>query len=75
MNRHDLIKLVENDMTFVLMLKKGMIPLTILDRKCYYERFIEELKTNKKTQAITNASEEFNVSERTIYNAIEFMEG
>lgn len=74
MRIYDFIKLVENDMTFILMIRKGLIPLSVLDRKCYYERFLEELKTNKKTQAITNAAEEYRVSDRTIYKAIKFME-
>ena len=53
----------------------GLISLSVLDRKCYYEKYLQELKTVSKVQAIANTSEDYKVSERTIYNAINFMEG
>ena len=71
---YELITKIENDSTFLNLLRKGLIPLSVLDRKCYYERYTLELKTNTKMQSISNAAEEYNVSERTIYNAIKFME-
>ena len=71
---YNLIKKIENDSLFIILLKKGLIPLSILDRKCYYERYILERTTNSKLQSITNTADEYNVSERTIYNAIKLME-
>lgn len=71
---HELIKKIENDSFFMALLKKGLIPLTVLDRKCYYEYFLNELKTNGRWQAITNTADEFNVCESTIRRAIKFME-
>ena len=71
---YNLIKKIENDSLFIILLKKGLIPLSILDRKCYYERYILERNTNGKLQSITNTADEYNVSERTIYNAIKLME-
>jgi hypothetical protein len=61
-------------MDFALMLKMGLIPLSILDKKVYYERYLHELTTVNKSQAITNTSEEYNVHENTIRNAVNFME-
>ena len=72
--RYELIKELDNDPRFFGLLQKGMLSLSILDRKCYYEKYLSELKTNKKVQAVSNAAEEYRVSERTIYNAIKFME-
>lgn len=74
-NTHELIKEIENDTMFMLLLKKGIIPISILNYKCYYEKYLQELKTVKKVQAIANASEDYNVHENTIRNAIKFMEG
>ena len=71
---YNLIKKIENDSLFIILLKKGLIPLSILDRKCYYERYLLERNTNGKLQSITNTADEYNVSERTIYNAIKLME-
>ena len=74
MTTHELIIEIENNPLFFKLLQKGLISLTVLDRKCYYEKYIEELKTNDKVQAIANASEDFKVTERTINNAIKLME-
>jgi len=71
---HDYLKKIENDSTFVILLQKGIIPLSILDRKCYYEFFLNERLTNSKVQSISNTSENYNVSEMTIRRAIHFME-
>ena len=71
---YEYLKKIENDEFFIILLKKGLIPLSVLDRKCYYEKYLSELKKNTKTQAIANTSEDYNVTERTIRNAINFME-
>jgi len=71
---YEYLKQIENDSLFVMLLQKGLISLSILDRKCYYEKYLQELKKVEKAQAIYNASEEFKVSEMTIRRAINFME-
>jgi len=70
---YDYLKQVENDMTFLMLIKKGIIPLSILDKKVYYERYLYERKTHDASQAITNVTEEYHVSERTVYRAIKLM--
>lgn len=72
--RFQLIQELENEPKFYSLLQKGFIALSVLDKKCYYERYLLELKTNKKSQAITNAAEEYKTSEMTIRRAIKFME-
>ncbi len=74
MTRYELILEAENNPLFFKLLQKGLIPLSVLDRKCYYEKYKEELKKNDKVQAISNASEDFKVHENTIRNAINIME-
>lgn len=71
---YKLLQEVENDNQFLWMLKKGLISLSVLDKKCYYEKYLQYLPKCGKRQAIYNASEDFNVSERTIMRAISFME-
>ena len=73
-NTYTFLKKIENDQTFLLLLQKGIISLSILDKMVYYERYLAELKSVNKTQAITNVSEEYNCSEMTIYRAIKTME-
>ena len=70
---YEYLSLVENDHSFLMLLKKGVIPLSILTKKVYYERYIYELKTVSSGQAVTNAAEEYNVSEMTIRRAIKKM--
>ena len=52
-----------------------MVNKTTYELLCYYEKYLEELKKESKTQAISNASEDYKVHENTIRNAIKFMEG
>ena len=73
-NRYELIKDLENDPRFFILIKKGIISLSLIARKCYYERYLQELDCNDKPQAISNAAEEYNVSERSVYSAIKYME-
>ena len=75
LSTYELILKIENDSTFLQLLQKGLISLSVLDRKVYYEAFKQELNKVDKKQAIANVSEDYNVSERTIYNAINAMEG
>ena len=71
---YNLIKKIENDTLFMILLRKGLISLSILDRKCYYERYMLERKSHGKCQSVQNAAEEYRVSEMTIRRAITFME-
>ncbi len=73
MTAYSAIKKLENDINFLILLRRGVIPLSILDKKVYYEFYINELKTVNKTQAIANTAEEYKVSERTIIRAVDFM--
>lgn len=74
--------LVQNEKNplFLSLLSKGVIPLSVLDKKVYYEFYklqCQELESESrkgwKMDAITITAEEFNVSENTIYRAIKTM--
>ena len=71
---YELIKKIEDDTSFLVLLQKGIIPLSILDKKCYYEHYLNERKTVSNAQSISNTSEDYNVSEMTIRRAIKVME-
>lgn len=73
-NTYEYIKRVENDSDFLFLLRKGIISLSVMDKKVYYERYLLELRRNKKSQSITNTAIEFNVSDKTIRRSIDFME-
>lgn len=63
------------------LVNKRLIPIHILDWKVYYEAYLAEkessaksrIKTNK-TQIIYNLAGHFDITERTLYNVIAFME-
>ena len=74
MTIYEILNVFENDLNFLNLLRKGVIPLSVLDKKVYYEYYINERKTTNKSQSITNTSEEYKVSERTIIRAINFMD-
>ena len=73
MTTYEILISFENNLSFLNLLKKGVIPLSVLDKKVYYEYYLNERKTTNKAQSITNTSEEYKVSERTIIRAIDFM--
>jgi hypothetical protein len=58
---------------FLEYVKRGIISVHIMDYLTVYETYLHELKTNKKSIAITYCAEKYNCSERTIHNVINFM--
>ena len=73
MTIYEILKVFENDLNFLILLRKGVIPLAVLDKKVYYEYYLNQQQMVNKSQAITNTAEEYHVSERTIIRAIDFM--
>lgn len=58
---------------FLEYVKRGIIPVHIMDYITVYETFLNEVKTNKKSIAITYCADKYNCSENTIRNIINFM--
>jgi hypothetical protein len=58
---------------FLEYVKRGIIPVHIMDYITVYETFLNEVKTNKKSIAITFCADKYNCSENTIRNIINFM--
>ena len=74
-NGYELIKKIENTPDFLSMLKKGWIPITILDKRIYYEFYKQEFEAcGNSWEAIIRTSDNYKVSESTIRRAIKFME-
>ncbi len=71
---YEFILRIENNLDFTILLKKGLIPISILSKKVYYEYYKQERKTHKKMQSITNTSDEFGVADMTVRRAIKMME-
>lgn len=72
----DLIKFLEkheSNPIFLTLLKKGVIPISILDRKVYYLFYLEQRKTFSKMQSVENTCHEFEISIGTVYNSIKIM--
>lgn len=76
----DVLKENENSTLFLTLLRAGVIPLSVLDRKCYYEYYLQQcaelkkLTKSYKMLAVQNTCDEFSISEKTVYNAIKLME-
>lgn len=71
---YEFILRIENNMDFAIMLKKGLLPISVLSKKVYYEYYKQERKAHPKMQSITNTSEEFGVADMTVRRAIKMME-
>ncbi|MFL9845460.1 hypothetical protein [Flavobacterium rhizosphaerae] len=80
MNRYETILSLGED--FMKLMAKSLIPVHILDWKVYYEAYIKEMeyqnkhfKKPRKSEATATVAAHYNISERTVYNIIAFMEG
>ena len=71
---YEFIKRIENTIDFITLMQKGWIPLSILTKKVYYEFYKRERLTQSPVQSVRKTTDEYNVSEITIYRAIKFME-
>lgn len=71
---YQFIKRIENTMDFTILLKKGLIPISLLSKKVYFEYYKKERLSNKIMQSITNTADEFRVAEMTVRRAIKTME-
>ncbi|RYD77136.1 MAG: hypothetical protein EOP55_09970 [Sphingobacteriales bacterium] len=65
-----------------LLMAKSLIPVHILDWKVYYETYLNEAAKYKllhgktgKTYVAGLVADEYNLSERTVFSIIAFMEG
>jgi hypothetical protein len=58
---------------FLEYVKRGIIPVHIMDYITVYETYLSEVKNNKKSIAITYCADKYNCSENTIRNIINFM--
>jgi len=72
MNNYTFIKSI-NEKLYLELIKRGVIPIHIMDYVLIYETYLKELENNKPTISVTYISEKFNCSESKIWNIIKFM--
>lgn len=72
MVNYDFLKNINNNL-FLELVRRGIIPVNIMDYLTVYETYLNEVKINKKSIAITYCAEKYNCSENTIRNVINFM--
>jgi hypothetical protein len=80
MTRYETIQSLGDD--FIKLMGKGLVPVHILDWKVYYEAYLKEADAlalyrgrRNKTRAAGNVADTYNISERSMFNVIAFMEG
>lgn len=73
MTRYETIKDLGED--FLKLINFGLIPVTILDWKVYYEAYTQEVKHYKKTEAALTVAAQYDISRRQMFRVIDFMEG
>lgn len=72
-SRYEILKDLKNKGTLTRLIGSGLMCLTIATRLEIYERYLKELKRNKKVIAIQNAANEYNISSNYVYKIIVFM--
>jgi hypothetical protein len=72
MVNYDFLKKIDYKV-FLELVRRGIIPVHIMDYLTVYETYLSEVKTNKKSIAITYCADKYNCSENTIRNVINFM--
>lgn len=72
MENYNFIKSIPQEQ-FLQMVRRGIIPVHIMDWITMYEYYLHELKSNEKRVSIQSTSEYFNCSEKTVYNIINFL--
>lgn len=72
MVNYDFLKNIDNRL-FLELVRRGVIPVHIMDYMVVYETYLQQLTENKKSVAITYCAERYNCSERTIHNIVNFM--
>ena len=67
---------------FIKLMDKNLIPIHILDWKVYYEAYLKQTELllkqygkPRKTWAAGMVADDYQISERTMFNVIAFMEG
>lgn len=72
MENYEFIKSIPQDQ-FLQMVRRGIIPVHIMDWITMYEFYLNELKSNEKRISLQSAVEYYNCSEVTMYRIIKFM--
>ena len=80
MTRYDTILSLGDE--FMHLVRQKLIPVHVPHWKVYYEAWLKEKEMSlnsanriSKTQAASNVAGHFDITERTLYNVIAFMEG
>lgn len=72
MVNYEFLKSLDNKL-FLEMVRRGMMPVHLMDYLTVYEFYLSELKTNPKVTAIQYCADKYNCTEQTIYNIIRYM--
>lgn len=72
MVNYDFLKKIDN-ILFLELVRRGVIPVHIMDYMVVYETYLQQITNNKKSVAITYCAERYNCSENTIRNIVNFM--
>ena len=76
----EILKENEDNQLFLSLMRVGVIPLSIMDRKVYYEYYmaqcedLKKLTKSYKMLAVQNTMDEYHISQTTVYNSIKLME-
>lgn len=80
MNRYETILNLGDE--FLKLVNKGLIPVSMLDWKVYYELYKQQLEIQnknfrkpRKIEALSIAAEHYDISKRHMQRVVSFMEG
>ena len=61
------------EVNLIEFVKRGIVPIHIMDYLLIYDTYLLELQKNKKSVCITYCADKFNLHENSIRNIIKFM--
>lgn len=71
MKRYELFKELPN---FTKLIASGIVPISMSVKLQVYEKYLEIAKTKKKSIAIKDTADYFDLSDSQIYKVVSFME-
>lgn len=80
MTRYD--RIINLGDEFLILVKQGLIAVTLLDWKVYYEAYVQQRETHQKNftkfskeEVVRTVAEHYDISRSQLFRIISFMEG
>lgn len=74
MTTYDILNSMEKSGVLTLLVQKGIVPITFLDYKVIYSKYLQHRRTKKKMESYEGTAIDCSVSEKTVRLVVKAME-